>query len=61
LGWVGVADPEGEDNEVWCWLPEEYVEWEADPFVLPIEEGLPPWVEPRPTPKPTKCVGAGCP
>lgn len=57
--WFAIADPEGEPDIVWCWLPEVYVEWDADPFVLPIEEGLPPWVEPKP--KPTKCIGAGCP
>ena len=57
--WFAIADPEGEPDIVWCWLPEVYVEWDADPFVLPIEEGLPPWVEPKP--KPTRCGGAGCP
>ena len=41
MGWVGVADPEGEDNEGWCWVPDEYIERELDVFILPKREHLP--------------------
>ena len=39
--WLAVAAPEGDENEVWCWVPDEYLDRDMDVFNLPVRDHLP--------------------